>query len=100
MLKWANIIYTVFMEWMDELAFYVLFNSISVISDDGQMIMKGSVLWDTVYNKKRSLPHMRLKPVMLARLEGQRFTLTELALFMVTYSSMFISQYSKGEQLL
>ena len=32
--------------WMDaDLQFYVVFNSISVISDDRQMIMKGCVQW-------------------------------------------------------
>ena len=35
--------------WMDDLRFYVLFNSISVISGDVWMIMKGCVQWNSVY---------------------------------------------------
>ena len=35
--------------WLDDLQFYILFNSISVISDNGQMIMKGCVHWNPIY---------------------------------------------------
>ena len=37
--------------WIDDLRFYVLFNSISVIyQHDGLVIMKGCVQWNPLYN--------------------------------------------------
>ena len=36
-------------EWMDDLRFYALFNSISVIPGRWRMIMKGCVQWNPVY---------------------------------------------------
>ena len=39
----------VFDGWIDDLRFYVLFNSISVNQDDGRMIMKSCVQWNPVY---------------------------------------------------
>ena len=38
--------------WMDNIQFYFLFNSISVILDDGWVIMKGSVLGTLVIIEK------------------------------------------------
>ena len=35
--------------WLDDLRFYVLFNSISVISGRWRMIMKGCVQWNPFY---------------------------------------------------
>ena len=40
--------------WMDDLQFYVLFNSISMIRDDGCVIMKGRVQCNPVYFWKDS----------------------------------------------
>ena len=36
--------------WMDDLQFYVLLNSISVIWADGQLVMKCCVQWNSVYD--------------------------------------------------
>ena len=38
-------------KWMDDMRFYVLFNSISIIynQDDGRLIMKGCVQWSSIY---------------------------------------------------
>ena len=46
---------------MDDLWFYVLFNSISVISDNGQMIMKSCAMKPRL-RLKRSLPHAGIEP--------------------------------------
>ena len=44
---------------MDDLRFYVLFNSISVSQDDGRLIMKGCVQWLRRFHLERGSNSVR-----------------------------------------